>query len=64
MKIRDFSIAHFIAVVSVLHVILALWLPLLQSSCPPCFLLVFYSFCFLLFVVVFLVNQSGTIGEG
>ena len=24
----------------------ALWPPVLQSSCPFCFLLVFYSFCF------------------
>ena len=41
-----FSIARFIAVVSVLHVILALWPPVPQSSCPLCFLLVFYSFVF------------------
>ena len=42
----DFFFFRFIAVVSVFHVILALWPPVLQSSCPLCFLLVFYLFCF------------------
>ena len=37
---------------STLHVILALWPPVLQSSCPLCFLLVFYSFLFCFFFVV------------
>ena len=45
---------------SVLHVILALWPPVLQSSCPLCLLFVFYFFLFVLFVVVFEMNQSRT----
>ena len=32
------------------YVILALWPPVFQSSCPLCLLFVFYSFCFLLFL--------------
>ena len=46
-----FSIARFIAVVSVLHVILAMWPPVLQSSCPLCLFVCVLFVLFLLFVV-------------
>ena len=43
---RLISLMFCLMCLFVLYVILAFWPPVLQSSCPLCFLFVFYSFCF------------------
>ena len=48
-----YFLARFIAVVFiVLYMILALWPPVLQFSCPRCFLFFYLLILFLLFVLV------------
>ena len=55
-RLLFFSHCSIYCCFSVLHVIPALWPPVLQYCCPLCFVCVLYSF--FLFIVVFLVNQT------